>query len=93
LEEVDPELVGHVVRQVSGKEAAGLPDFIRAFRQIRFLYDYGEDGKLLSRLNGVMRRVGLPVLPDSLRDLLAEARRLVDAHRDALLECDPDPKR
>lgn len=85
LDEVDPHLVGRVVREVSGKEAAALPEFIEVFRRVRFLYDYGEDAKLLPRLNGVMRRVGLPLLPDSLLDTLAEARQLVAAHRHELL--------
>ena len=93
LASVDPDLIGHVVRQVAGKPAAGLPDFVRAFCRMRFLYDYSEDGKLLSRLNGVMRRVGLPVLPGSFVDLLAEARPLVTANRHDLLEGAGDPRR
>ncbi len=40
--------------------------FIPRFSAERFLYDYVEDGKLLFRRNGVMRRVRLPVLPSSL---------------------------
>ncbi|MCB9940019.1 MAG: hypothetical protein H6823_17405, partial [Planctomycetaceae bacterium] len=50
----------------------------------RFLYDYAEDGKLLFRLNNVMRRVRLPALPQDLTKFFPEARRLV-RHRSAEL--------
>jgi hypothetical protein len=55
------------------------------FSRERFLFDYLDDGKLLFRLNQVMRRVGLPVLPASLADLLAELRRDVRLRRLDLL--------
>ena len=42
----------------------------------RFLYDYLDDGKLLTRLNDVMRRVGLPQLPLSLVALIPSLRRV-----------------
>ncbi len=40
-----------------------LPDMIQLFCRERFLYDYLDDAKLLTRLNRVMRRVRLPELP------------------------------
>jgi hypothetical protein len=43
----------------------------------RFLYDYLDDGKLLTRLNHVMRRVGLPQLPLSLAELFPAMRHRV----------------
>jgi hypothetical protein len=53
------------------------------------LWDYADDGKLWRRLNQVMRRVGLPPLPESIRDLLPEARRLVASRAVELLAAPP----
>jgi hypothetical protein len=50
------------------------------------LWDYLEDGKLLVRLNQVMRRVGLDPLPERFRDVLPAARDLVAEHKADLLE-------
>ena len=49
------------------------------------MYDYLDDGKLLSRLNQVMRRVKLPPLPPALLPFLPEARQRVSERRDELL--------
>jgi hypothetical protein len=56
------------------------------FSRERFLFDYAEDAKLLFRLNQVMRRVGLPLLPNDLTLWLGEARELVTARKHELLE-------
>ena len=58
-----------------------LPRFV----QERFLADYPDDRLLLNRLNGVMKRVGLPQLPDSVSAWLATARSRVDQFADELL--------
>jgi hypothetical protein len=89
LREVHPPLVAEVVDRVAARPAVGLSEFIPAFCRARFLYDYAEDGKLLPRLNRVMRRVGLPELPPAFVDFLAEARPLVAARRLSLLT-EPD---
>ena len=60
--------------------------FIELFRRERVLWDYLEDGKLMVRLNQVMRRVGLDVLPDTFAALLPAARKLVAQRKNALLE-------
>ena len=49
-------------RPAAGREPG---TFIGMFSRERFLSDYADDGKLLFRLNQVMRRVGLPLLPPS----------------------------
>ena len=56
------------------------------FRRERVLWDYLEDGKLLVRLNQVMRRLGLGELPGRFGQLLAEARRLVESRKTELLD-------
>ena len=44
-----------------------------------------EDGKLLVRLNHVMRRVGLPQLPPELAELFPEMRAIIRSRRHELL--------
>jgi hypothetical protein len=72
-----------------GRMATGYPgslaDFLPLFIRERFLWDYLDDGKLCYRLNQVMRRVGLAVLPDTFADLLPEMRRQVTRRQQELL--------
>lgn len=92
LSAVDPEFV----EQAVGRMATGVPErlaeFLPLFIQERFLWDYRDDGKLWVRLNQVMRRVKLPPLPETFRELLPEARRLVE-HRKTELLAPPDLRR
>ncbi|MFO0902571.1 MAG: hypothetical protein U0939_06195 [Pirellulales bacterium] len=90
VERLDPTVVQKAVECVSGKELPTLASWIPRFCQERFLYDYQEDGKLLARLNMVMRRVGLSPLPASLVEWLPEARSEVDRQRSALLASGPE---
>jgi hypothetical protein len=85
LAQVEPQFVSAAVERMAGRGAARLPAFIGVFCAERFLYDYGEDGKLLTRLNHIMRRVRLPPLPDDITAALPAARRQVHARRAALL--------
>lgn len=85
LEEVDAGLVQRGVNRMSKRRAHRLAEFIEGFRQVRFLYDYADDDKLLYRLNQVMRRVKLPALPDSFQPALSVARGRVASRRDDLL--------
>ena len=55
------------------------------FAAERFLYDYSDDDKLLTRLNHVMRRVGLPLLPPAIAGLFPAMRRRVRERRMELL--------
>jgi hypothetical protein len=59
--------------------------FVGMFSRERFLFDYQDDAKLLFRLNQVMRRVGLPVLPAGFAELLADLRPRVRERRFELL--------
>lgn len=85
LDQVDPTAVEEAVQRVAGRPAAGLAEFIPLFCRERFLWDYGDDAKLWYRLNQVMRRVGLPPLPEEFRLVLPEARRLVGPRTAELL--------
>jgi hypothetical protein len=63
-----------MVNQVATRPSDLWPVFIPNFCAERFLYDYLEDAKLLSRLNRVMRRVQLQPVPDELLSILPAAR-------------------
>lgn len=77
LDELDAELVGQWVSEMATIPAIGLPYLIDRFREARFLYDYLDDAKLLSRINGVLRRVKLSELPTDIEPLIAAARKEV----------------
>ena len=84
LENQDPHLVEQVVSRIAGRPADRLHWFIRKFLEIRFLYDYADDEKLLSRLNQIMQRVKLLPLPARLSEFLKSARKRVADQVDQL---------
>ncbi len=86
LEAVDPARVAGAVTDMTGADATPLAAIIERFIAVRFLYDYVDDDRLAYRLNQVMRRVRLPELPAEFHRILPEARRLVTARRDELLQ-------
>jgi hypothetical protein len=77
MDSLDPYFVNRTVNRMATQQTGMLAFFIPRFSAERFLYDYVEDGKLLFRLNNVMRRVRLPALPEDLTAFFPEARRLV----------------
>ena len=85
LGRIDRQLVAQAVNQMATRQSDRLAEFIEKFCALRFLYDYLQDEKLLWRLNHVMGRVGLPLLPDEFAAILPEARRAVRRRRDELL--------
>jgi hypothetical protein len=85
LSQLDLSLLNDAVNAMATKTSPRLGEIVELFCRERFLYDYLQDAKLLRRLNHVMRRVGLPLLPDAFGQLLADARGLVDARRGELL--------
>ena len=86
LDGVDAGWVQEVVSRLSPRPTARLAMMICGFRRERILWDYREDGKLLVRLNQVMRRVGLAALPERFRAILPAARHLVARRKAELLE-------
>src|SRR3954451_17109499 len=63
VEAIDPAAVELAVNVMSARSTDRLKHFIPLFSREQFLWDYADDAKLLLRLNQVMRRVGLPLLP------------------------------
>ena len=87
LHQVDPLVVESAVNRMRSPHDGTdkLAPLIAGFRDLRFLFDYSDDQKLLYRLNQVMRRVGLPVLPPSFAEILPSSRQLVLARKEELL--------
>jgi hypothetical protein len=85
LGQIDPAAVGAAVNRLANRPTDCLAPLIPRFLAERFLYDYAEDGKLLTRLNHVMRRVKLAPLPESVLALFPQARRQVALRQDELL--------
>jgi hypothetical protein len=85
LSAVEPLGVQAAVNRMAPRPTQRLAAMIAAFRQQRLLGDYLDDGRLLARLNQVMRRVRFAPLPESFLELLPWARRLIDQRRDDLL--------
>jgi hypothetical protein len=86
LEAVDPHRVEAAVNRIGRRSTRLLAPFIPRFLAERILWDYLEDGKLMKRLNQVMRRVNLSPLSESFVHLLPQARRRVAERKDELLE-------
>lgn len=77
LDTLDGEVISQFVNRCSRHPTDRMSWWLRRFCEERFLYDYPDNEKLLTRLNQVMRRVQLNTLPDSMLDLLVDARRQV----------------
>ena len=88
LDQLDPGRVQAAANRILRQPEERLTILLPRFSQERFLADYVDDAGLLLRLGGVMRRVGLPPLPD-LTDWLADARQQVCASADQLLPTEP----
>ena len=85
VEQIDAASVEAAINGMSTRQVTNLGVFIGLFSRERFLWDYLDDGKLLVRLNQVIRRVGLSPLPPVITDVLVESRQLVSARKDELL--------
>ncbi|MBX7165230.1 MAG: hypothetical protein K1X74_02660 [Pirellulales bacterium] len=87
--QLDGAVVETAVERLAGRDVPRLGELIPLFCRERFLFDYREDGRLLFRLNQVMRRVRLPVLPESFTSVLAVARSRVAERWRELLAAPP----
>ena len=91
LEGIDPARVQQIVNRMAPRPTDQLGRMISEFSRRRILSDYRESGKLLVRLNQVMRRVGLEELPRRLVEMLPPARQLVARNVTELMEGTPTP--
>jgi hypothetical protein len=86
LDEVDALRVEAAVNRLAPRPTERLATFIDLFRRERILWDYLEDGKLMVRLNQIMRRVRLAPLPADFAAVLPAARELATERKSMLLE-------
>lgn len=77
LETVDLGRLAAATESILGRPAPGLELRAARFLELQFLRDYATDRELLLRVNQVMSRVGLPRVPERVRDLLPDLRVLV----------------
>jgi len=85
MDQVSAAKVQQVVNAIAKVQTGRLDEWIARFRQVKFLYDYLDDAKLLFRMEQVMSRVGLPPLGEHLVVWLPSARRIVADRCDQLL--------
>ena len=86
LATIDAAAIQVAVNRIAARPTDRLAGFISLFCRERFLWDYSDDGKLLVRLNQVMRRVRLPQLPDSFGELLPAMRSTIRRRQTELLD-------
>lgn len=85
MDSVDSARIEAAVATMAPRPAAGLGEFVEHFARARILWDYLEDDKLFTRLNQVMRRLGLEDLPPRCTAVLPRARRVVSQSSEALM--------
>ena len=85
LDAIDGDHIEAAVGDVATASVDNLAAFVEAFSRERFLWDYLDDGRLLYRMNQVMRRVGLAPLPAETCELLPACRVAVASHAAQLL--------
>ncbi|MDG2380781.1 MAG: hypothetical protein P8N76_03830 [Pirellulaceae bacterium] len=88
IDSLDPTMVAWTVERMTGKPVPKLALLMPRFSEVRFLYDYAQDAKLLFRLNNVMQRVKLAALPVELTEWFPIARRSVNQRVSELLNVD-----
>jgi hypothetical protein len=86
LAAADAEAVQTAVNRMATQTTDRLAAMIFLFLRERILWDYGQDDKLLVRMNQVMRRVGFAPLPPEVAELFSAARQLVRRRQVELLE-------
>lgn len=74
-------MINRLATRTSDRIVMLIPRFVSE----RFLADYSDDGRLLVRLNHVMRRVNLPQLPPKIAELFPAMRQQVRRRRSELL--------
>ncbi len=85
LRSIPPSTIERCVNAITGKPTDKLVSTIERFLDAQFLYDYLDHDKLFMRLNQVMKRVGLTLLPVEVLQWLPEADKLVESRRQRLL--------
>jgi len=98
----DPELLPRYYKAIGGVDSLGvqgsvdrivrrpcssLAQFIELFCEIRFLFDYANNERLMFRLNQVLKRAKLPPLDEAVFPVFDTARNLLKERADELVAC------
>jgi len=86
LDMVDSDWVQQVVNTIVYKPAIRLAEFINIFREIEFLYDYADNGRLMMRLNQVLGRAKLEPIRQEVFPVFDHGRRMLQDRVGELLE-------
>jgi hypothetical protein len=85
LATVEAGEVEAIVARMTPRPPVGLAGVVRRFVAARFVADYGEDARLVRRLDSVFGGIGQPVLGAALVAVVPAARTAVTRRADALL--------
>ena len=86
LESVDASWVQDSVNGIVYRPADRLAEFIDIFCDIKFLYDYADNDRLMMRLNQVIKRAQLTELDPTVFPVFDYGRQLLEQRADDLLE-------
>jgi hypothetical protein len=85
LKTVDASWVQDSVNAIVYRPADRLAEFIDIFCDIKFLYDYADNGRLMMRLNQVIKRAQLDELDSAVFSIFDYGRQLLEQRADDLL--------
>ena len=85
FETIEPHVIELAVETMNGRRLPQISQWVPRFTAEGFLRDYADDERLRYRLNQVMRRVGLPQLPDEFSGILPMAREIIATQQNELL--------
>ncbi|MCH2203536.1 MAG: hypothetical protein MK102_16335 [Fuerstiella sp.] len=85
LQSVDSVWVQESVNLVVPRPVGELAKFIDIFCEVRFLYDYADDDRLMMRLNQVLKRIPLAPLESDSHPVFNHGRQLITQQADVML--------
>ena len=85
LEKINPDIIENSVNRMAKNQTDRLAGLIPLFLNEQFLRDYPDSSKLWYRLNQVMKRVRLSVLPEEFVGALISAKKIIEERADDLL--------
>lgn len=85
MQRLDPDAIQTCINRMAARPTSRLAGLIPLFLREQFLRDYCSPERLLYRLNQVLRRIKLNLLPESATAVLVAGRSIVEAESGRLL--------
>ncbi len=85
LAELDPEFIQSAANEICRRPVTRLVELLPKFVEARFIAQYSSDVLLLRSFNGIMKRIALPQLPETVVGWIPSARERVRDVADELL--------